>query len=97
MMKEEKHKLTLDQPETCQIKVPGMLDESRFDLGGDMSIAIEEEEDGPPVSILTVTSDQAALQSLLHRLYSLGLPLISVLCEACKQQEYRSFEKELSI
>jgi hypothetical protein len=31
-----------------------------------------------PVTILVVTLDQAALQGLLRKLYSLGLPLISV-------------------
>jgi len=41
-----------------------------------MTIAVESEGDGPPVTILTGTFDQAALQSLLRRLYSLGLPLI---------------------
>ena len=34
--------------------------------------------DGQPVTILTGTIDQAALHGLLRRLYSLGLPLISV-------------------
>jgi hypothetical protein len=44
-----------------------------------MAITIESEGDGPPVTTLTGTvADQAALQSLLRRLYSLGLPLISV-------------------
>ena len=33
-----------------------------------------------PVTILTGTVDQAALQGLLRKLYSLGLPLISVNC-----------------
>jgi hypothetical protein len=33
-----------------------------------------------PVTILTGTLDQAALQGLLRRLYSLGLPLISATC-----------------
>jgi hypothetical protein len=43
-----------------------------------MTIAVESEGDGPPVTTLTGTVDQAALQGLLRRLYSLGLPLISV-------------------
>jgi len=78
MMKEINQKLTLAQPATYQIKVPGHLDESWSEWAGGMTITVEGEEDGPPVTTLTGTVDQAALQSLLRRLYSLGLPLISV-------------------
>jgi hypothetical protein len=48
-----------------------------------MKITVESEGDGPPVTTLTGTVDQAALQGLLRRLYSLGLPLISVICVDC--------------
>jgi hypothetical protein len=43
-----------------------------------MTVTVESEGDGPPVTTLTGTVDQAALHGLLRRLYSLGLPLISV-------------------
>jgi hypothetical protein len=79
MMKEVKQKLTLDQPATYQIKVPCHLDESWSEWAGGMTLTVESEGDGPPVTTLTGTVvDQAALQSLLRRLYSLGLPLMSV-------------------
>jgi hypothetical protein len=79
MMKAVKQKLTLDQPATYQIKVPGHLDESWSEWAGGMTITVENGDDGPPTTTLTgVVADQAALQSLLRRLYSLGLPLISV-------------------
>jgi len=77
-MKEIKPKLTLDRPVTYQIKVPGHLDESWTEWDGRMMIAVDSESDGPPVTTLTGSIDQAALQGLLRRLYSLGLPLISV-------------------
>ena len=83
MMKKDKQKLTLDRPAIYQIKVPGHLDESWSDWVGGMTITVESEGDGPPVTTLTGSLDQAALQSLLRRLYSLGLPLISVNCVAC--------------
>ena len=79
-MMEIKQKLTLDRPATYQIKVPGHLDESWSDWAGGMTITVESEGDGLPVTILTGTVDQAALQGLLRRLYSLGLSLISVHC-----------------
>jgi hypothetical protein len=78
MMRALKQKPTLDRPATYQIQVPGELDESWSDWIQGMTIAVESEGEGPPVTILTGTIDQAALQGLLRRLYSLGLPLISV-------------------
>ena len=77
-MKEVKRKLTLDRPATYQIKVPGHLDESWADWDRRMTVTVEIEDDSLPVTTLTGTVDQAALQGLLRRLYSLGLPLISV-------------------
>jgi hypothetical protein len=79
MMKAAKQKLTPDQSATYQIKVPGLLDESWSEWAGGMTITVENGDVGPPTTALTgVVADQAALQSLLRRLYSLGLPLISV-------------------
>jgi hypothetical protein len=79
-MKKHRQKLTLDQPALYQIKVPGEIDESRADWVGKMALTVEREGDGPPVTTLTGEVDQAALYGLLRRLYSLGLPLISVIC-----------------
>jgi len=87
MKKEVKQKLTLDRPATYQIKVPGHLDESWSEWVAGMTVTIECEEDGSPITILTGSFDQAALQGLLRRLYSLGLPLVSVICVACGSEE----------
>ena len=80
MMKKAKHKLTLDRPAIYQIKVPGQAGESWSDWAGGMTITVEGDGGDPRVTTLTGTLDQAALQGLLRRLYSLGLPLISVNC-----------------
>jgi hypothetical protein len=82
-MKKRTQKLSLDRPATYQIKVPGELGESWSDWVGGMTITVESEGDAPPVTTLTGTVDQAALQGLLRRLYSLGLPLISANCVEC--------------
>ena len=82
-MKHIKQKLTLDRPATYQIKVPGHLDETWTEWDGRMTVTVESENDGQPVTTLTGPVDQAALQGLLRRLYSLGLPLISVICIDC--------------
>ena len=79
-MEQAGRKLSLDRPATYQIKVPGQLDESWSDWVGGMTIEVECEADGPPITTLTGSLDQAALQGVLRRLYSLGLPLVSVVC-----------------
>jgi hypothetical protein len=79
-MKRPKQKLTLDRPVTYQIKVPGHIGGSWSDWVGGLTITVESEGDGPPITTLTGVLDQAALQGLLRRLYSLGLPLIAVIC-----------------
>ena len=74
----KKEKLSLDRPATYQIKVPGELDESWINWSGELMIRIEQSEQGETETILIGTVDQAGLQGLLRRLYSFGLPLISV-------------------
>jgi hypothetical protein len=86
-MSKVRQKLTLDRPATYQIKVPEHLDESWKDWSMGMTISIESEGDSPPITTLTGNLDQAALLSLLRRLYSLGLPLISVICVACGSED----------
>ena len=78
-----KKKLTLDQVATYEIKVPGIFDKKLLDWNGGMTIQTESGRDENPITILTITVDQAGLQGLLRHLYSLGLPLISVICVDC--------------
>ena len=79
-MKNVKQQLTLDRPAIYQIGVPGHLPKSWVDWAEGMTMTVESEGEDPPVTILTGKLDQAALHGLLCRLYSLGLPLISVNC-----------------
>jgi hypothetical protein len=71
---------TLDRPAIYQIKVPGRLNETWYDWVGETIVTVEHQIDGPPVTILTGTIDQAGLHGLLRRLYTQGLPLISAVC-----------------
>jgi hypothetical protein len=88
MTRKDKLRLTLDRPATYQIKVPGEPGERWSDWTGGLRITVESEGDGPPITTMTgVVADQAALHGLLRRLYSLGLPLISVICVECGSED----------
>jgi hypothetical protein len=88
-MKEVNQRPSLARPATYRITVPGKLDESWSVWTGEMTMGVESEGEGAPVTTMTGTIDQAALQSLLRRLYSLGLPLISVICVDCGSEDRR--------
>ena len=79
MVEEKSHNLTLDRPATYQIKVPGVLKQRSEYWNIEVSVTVENDEDGLPVTALTVTVDQAGLHGFLRHLYSLGLPLVSVI------------------
>jgi hypothetical protein len=78
-MNEIKRKLTLDRPVTYQIKVPAYLDESWSEWDSNIEMVTTSADDGTAVTTLTCVLDQAALHGLMRRLYSLGLPLMSVI------------------
>jgi hypothetical protein len=63
-MKMSNQKLTLDRPVTYQIQVPGALDEKWLDWNGGMTATVKNDENGDPITFLTLTVDQAALQGL---------------------------------
>ena len=78
MMNNSQQKLTLDRPAEYQLKVPGHLNQDLLENGGTLTLETGYDKSGTPLSTLTGTLDQAALIGLLRRLYSLGLPVISV-------------------
>ena len=72
-------KLGLDKPGPYEIKVPGRLEEDWSEWFEGMTITVEAGTDCPTITTLTgIVTDEAALQGLLDRLYSLGLRLLSV-------------------
>jgi len=75
--------LTLDRPATYQVRVPGRLAEAWCDWIGGMTVVVGNDSLGEPVTTLTGRLDQAALHGLLRRLYSLGIPVLSVTCLDC--------------
>ena len=62
-----------------QIKVQGRLDENWSDWFNGMTIELENECDGPPITTLTVAvADQARLRGILSKIWDLNLTVISV-------------------
>ena len=72
------HPLTLDRPATYRIQVPGVLVDHWLDWDARCTVEVEHDPQGRPVTNLTGVFDQAALHSLLRRLYALGMPLLLV-------------------
>lgn len=70
--------ITLDQPLLYQIRISGQLSVNWADWMEKMVIEVESMGEAPPVTTMTSIFDQAALQGLLSKLYSLGCPLLSV-------------------
>lgn len=72
-------KLSLSEPAGYCITVQGHLDETWAEWFSGMTITIEYNDDGLPLTVLTgMVSDQAALHGYLGKLYTLGMPLITV-------------------
>jgi hypothetical protein len=71
-------KLSLDQPVIYEIFMPGKVNADWLNLVYDIDVFISTNEAGVVTSKLRGLFDQAALQGLLRRLYSLGIPLQSV-------------------
>jgi len=74
------NKLTLDQPRVYEVMVPVIIDEKYIDWNGGLTTRCPANQVENPITIITITVDQAGLQGFLRYLYSLGLPIISVIC-----------------
>jgi hypothetical protein len=79
MMNTNTTQLTLDRPVKYQIKIPGKLETEWLGFTQEMTITFDMDQNEIPLSILTGVFDQSALQGFLRYLYSLGIPLLSVL------------------
>ena len=71
-------RVTLDKPERYHITVQGQLSQHSSLL---QSMRFTVDECCNETTTLVGTVDQAELQGTLRGLYSMGLPLISVVCD----------------
>jgi hypothetical protein len=74
------NKLSMSQTLTYQIKIPGIVGDKWLSWGEKIIIKIEQTDKKYPLTTLTGKLDQAALFGLWRQIYSLGLPIISVIC-----------------
>lgn len=79
-MKSKSRKVTLDQPLSYEIRVPGMITKESLDWNGGLKIIVGESIAGSPITTIEAKVDQAGLHGLLRHLYFLGLPIISIVC-----------------
>lgn len=70
----------MSQTLAYQIKIPGIVGDKWLAWGEKIKVNTELADRRNPITTLTVKLDQAALSGLLRQIYSLGLPLISVIC-----------------
>jgi hypothetical protein len=82
-MAKAENMLTLDKPALYRIKVPGKLDPGWADRVEGMVLEVHSEGVDQPYTTLTGILDQASLHGVLRWLYTLGLPLASVICLEC--------------
>lgn len=78
MGSEPQVQLSLDRVVTYQITVPGRLEVQLTPWAAELSASYTRGVDAQMTTTLRGRFDQAALHGVLRRLYSLGLPLISV-------------------
>ena len=77
-MEQHSQRIALDAPAVYQIQVQGMISQHWLGYFDEMDISVEG-EDGTAITTLTgQIVDQAALQGMLQKIYTLGLVLVKV-------------------
>lgn len=77
-MEQQRQRIALDEPAVYEIQVQGMISQHWLNYFDEMDISVEG-EDGTAITTLTgQIVDQAALQGMLQKIYTLGLVLINV-------------------
>jgi hypothetical protein len=72
--------ITLHEPAICVVRVRGALSSDWSDHLGGMRIVVVRAGRHTVTEVRGRVADQAALHGVLHALYELGLPLLSVEC-----------------
>jgi hypothetical protein len=81
------HRLHLDEPAVCHIKVQGSLAQHWSESLGGLSISVGDETGQTVTTLSGEVLDQAALMGVLTGLYGMGYPLLSVECQSLAGKE----------
>jgi hypothetical protein len=77
-MEQRHQRISLDEPADYEIQVQGMISQHWLGYFDEMDMSVEG-EDGTAITTLTgQIVDQAALQGMLQKFYTLGLVLVKV-------------------
>ena len=79
LQNEKDQPIAVDQPGIYRIKIQGRLSEGALRRFDEMTVSVEPNTAGIPVTTLTgQITDQAALHGIVARVRDMGLPLILV-------------------
>ncbi len=93
-MKKNIIKLSLDRNVNYRIEIQGKLDNIWTEWYGKSNFIFRNVRKDLSVTIIKGKFDQAALHSLLRRLYSVGIPIISIICTDIKEKDDKENENE---
>jgi hypothetical protein len=71
-------RISLDQPAVYQLQVQGIMSQHWLSYFDEMEISVEGEDGAAITTLIGQVVDQAALQGMLQKIYTLGLVLLKV-------------------
>jgi hypothetical protein len=77
-MEQYHQRIALEEPAVYQIQVQGMISQHWLGYFDEMDISVEGEDGTAITTLIGKIVDQAALQGILQKIYTLGLVLINV-------------------
>ncbi|MGZ9234360.1 MAG: hypothetical protein ACXW4E_02445 [Anaerolineales bacterium] len=77
-MEQRHQRISLDEPAIYEIQVQGMISEHWLGHFDEMGISVEGEDGTAITTLVGKVVDQAALQGMLQKFYTLGLVLVKV-------------------
>jgi hypothetical protein len=78
MMEQHYQRISLDEPAVYEIQVQGMISQHWLGYFDEMKISVEGVDGEAITTLIGQIVDQAALQGMLQKFYTLGLVLVKV-------------------
>jgi hypothetical protein len=82
-----KHRVRLDEPVVCHVRIQGSLAQHWSEYLGGLSISVTGEPGHTVTTLSGEVLDQAALMGILNGLYGMGYPLLSAECQSLARKE----------